>query len=493
MSVEQASARLRVALVNPLGAKQTQMALPPFGLTSMIKYYRVYGKHRDNVDIRLFDENVRKREPQNAILAWKPDVVGIGTMSLTLSRAVELAGFLRQHLPGVLIVGGGVHFQIRPDDGLANGAFDLVCTGEGEEPLRALIDLYCLGGRDHASLRQVPNLSWRDPTGTIQKSSSSYLADLDTMPLPDAEDFDTSYYFAKRQFVPGVWAKSASILSSRGCPFKCTFCFNSFHHGHVRYHRIEDVVAQIRHFRNRYGIRHICIAEDLFFMKRERVRDFCERLLKESANTKWICNVRPSILQESDRELLALMRRTGCIQMACGFESGNDEVLARLKGPDATVAKNQRAIDLACEAGIPVFGYFMCGIPGETEEQMMQTVAFIERNFDKMHHFEYFIYTPFPGAELSKEVERQGLLEGVDIEDLALSVFSQGTPRVFNPLVSAEKVLRVRQELKRRVMEKYSWSKKLHWLFSEGLDNPLRTVRRISETYSFKRRQSEKD
>jgi len=210
-------------------------------------------------------------------------------------------------------------------------------------------------------------------------------------------------------------------------------------------------------------------------------------LLQYSANIQWTCNARPSILQASDAPLLDLMRKSGCIQMSFGFESGSDEVLARLKGPDATVAKNQRAIDLANEAGIPVFGYFMCGIPGETEDQMMQTVAFIERNFDAMSHFEYFIYTPFPGAELSKEVERQGLLKGVEIEDLALSVFSQGTPRVFNRLVSAEKVLRVRQDLKRRVMAKYSWRKKLHWLISEGLDNPLRTVRRISETYFVKR------
>jgi len=487
MNTNQHQQKFRVALVNPLGMKHTQMPLPPFGLGSMAKFYRIHGLNREHVEIRIFDENVRKRQTQNDILEWKPKLIGIGTMSLTLSRATELALFLRSHIPDAFILGGGVHFQIRPDDGLKLGIFDAVCTSEGEEPLRALIDLYCLGTRERTTLHHVPNLAWRDADGTPQKSMPWQLEDLDAMPLPDVADFDTRYYFAKRQFIPGVWAKSASILSSRGCPFQCTFCFNSFHRGRVRYHSLDAVISQIILLRDRYGIRHICIAEDLFFMKRDRVRNFCERLLQTEANIHWTCNVRPSVLQETDHELLALMKRSGCIQIACGFESGSNEVLAKLKGHDATVIKNQRAIDMANKAGIRVFGYFMCGIPDETEEQMMQTVSFIERNFDKLSHFEYFIYTPFPGAELSREVERQGLLEGVDIEDLALSIFSQGTPRVFNRLVSAEKVLQIRRDLKRRVMEKYSWSKKIHWLISEGLDNPLRTVRRISETYSFKR------
>lgn len=474
--------RFRVAMVYPQGAIQTQMALPPLGLGFLIKYYELHGLHKEQVEFRIFDENARKHLVED-VVAWQPNLVGISAMSFTRSRAFDFATHIRGRLPRVVIVGGGVHFQVDPDDGLQCHAFDAVCTGEGEEPLRAIIDEVLIGPAGRQALDQIPNLAWRDEHGRIRKTEHWLLKDLTSLPMPDMERFDLSFYLARRQFVPAVFAKSTIVLTGRGCPFKCTFCFNSFRDGRVRQHDIHQVVEHLARLRSKYGLRHISITDDLFLVNRDRVRTFCERVIKEMPDLRWGCQARPSLIREDDLVLFKLMAQAGCIQINFGFECGCETVLKAIKGPDASLAKNQRALDLAWAAGLPVFGYFMCGIPGETEEQMYMTGEFIRKNFKKFRHFELFIYTPYPGSALAEQTRAEGLLEGVSIDDLAVNNLVEGEVRVFNRLVSAEKVRQFRQEMKRMAMAKFPLRDKLRWLWVEGRDNPRRTFKRLVALY----------
>ena len=475
--------RFRIALVYPQRSMQTSMRIPPLGLGFLIEYYKLHGQNKDTVDFRIFDENAHSNLTAD-VIAWAPSLVGISALSFTQSRAFEFAKLVKAKCPGTLIIGGGVHFQVKPESGPETGLFDAVCTGEGEEPLRRIIDEVIVGGSGTAALANIPNLAWRNNTGVIQQTARWSLADLTTLPLPAMELFDLDYYFAYRQFVPAVFAKSTAILTSRGCPFKCTFCFNSFRDGRVRHHDIHQVIDYIACLQKKYALRHITIMDDIFMANRERVKTFCERVIKELPDLRWGCTARPSLIRNEDLALFKLMAQAGCIQICCGFESGCDAVLKALKGPTASLEKNQLTLDLAQEAGLPVFGYFMCGIPGETEAQMNMTGEFIRSNFKKFKHFEVFIYTPFPGSSLAEQVRADGLLEDVSIDDLAMNNLVEGDVHVFNRLVPSTKVLKFRQDIKRMAMAKFPLRDKLRWLWSEGLENPHRTFKRLVALYT---------
>lgn len=473
---------LRVALVNPLGVNLPRATVPPLGLGALIKYYEVYGQHPGQVEFRIFDEHAGRNIPQQ-IAQWGPQLIGITAMSPLSERALSVASRLRVSCPSAFIICGGVHFHVFPFAGLGGDAIDATCVGEGEETLRSLIDLFILGGRRPEVLGQIPNLAYKDEGGAPRQTVRWCFDNLKQMPLPDVERFDLSYYFAKRQFLVGVYVKSAPVLSSRGCPFKCAFCFNSFHSGGVRYHDIDTVVDYMIQIRSRHGVRHFYIWDDIFVMTRERVQHFCARLMSEAPDLRWVCMVRPSILRDDDLPLLNTMRKAGCLQFNMGLESGSDEILARVKGKDCSVAKNQRAVDLAFKAGIPVFGYFLCGIPGETEDQMEMTGAFIRRNLSKMRHLEVFLWSPIPGAELTNQAQAEGLIADMSSEEVMLNLTAQGEASIYNKNVPAEKIIRFRQSIKHEVMSRYSWRQKLRWMLIEGLDNPFSLFLRIRALY----------
>lgn len=474
---------MKVALVCPLGKQQTRMTPPPYGLAALAQYYQRHGHNSSSVVFKVFDENGEGRDLLPDIVRWVPDIVGIGTMSLTKERAWEVACRLRQQLPNIKIIGGGVHHQIKPEEGIDEGVFDLVCYGEGERTMLGILDAYIPSAYSERVLYDIPNLVFRESSGRIIRTDLQELPDINDVPLPDLSLFNTNYYLAKRQFMPTVRTRSASIMTTRGCPFRCSYCFNSFRQGHVRYYQVEAIVKYIVEIRNKYGINYFGLMDDLFLIDAQRVLEFCELMLKYAPGAKWGCNARPNLITEKMRPVLKTMRKAGCIIMGFGFESGSDEVLQRVRGAGSSVEANQRAIDMMNEAGISIFGYFMCGFPDETREQMAMTEKFVRSNLQKMTHYELFIYTPFPGSVLARQVEEQGMLAGVTMTDLALNILGEGHPRVFNRLVPVEEVIAFRKRIKRLVMEKHSLVDKLRWLWTEGLDDPRRTARRLWALY----------
>lgn len=478
--------KLRIALIYPQGFYNVNLPLPPLGLAYLIKYYQGNSLNKDKVEFRIFDENAERRNLVNDVAAYHPHIAGITALSFTKTSADRCADQLRSALPELFIVGGGVHFQVCPTDGLREKRYDVLCTGEGEEPFRALIDDYFMKGHKTEVLPDIPNISWVNTDGSIEQSTQRYVADLARMPLPDYEHFNTNYYFAFRRsprFHERHAIASATVISARGCPFNCSFCFNSFRDRSVRKHDILAVVDQMAHLRNKFRVTNFQIGDDLFLMDRPRVKVFCERLMRDLPDIQWACQARPSLLREDDLPLFQLMKRSGCFQLAYGMETGCEELLKKLKGDDSSLAKNKLALDLAWRSGISVFGFFMCGIPGETEEQMAMTADFIKKNLAKMRLVELFIYTPYPGSKLAEEVQRQGLLDGITIDELSMNNLVEGKIRVFNSLVPAEKVLKFRKEIKKIVMHRHPLGDKLAWLFVNIMEDPVRTFRRLKALY----------
>jgi radical SAM superfamily enzyme YgiQ (UPF0313 family) len=233
----------------------------------------------------------------------------------------------------------------------------------------------------------------------------------------------------------------------------------------------------------RYRIKIFSVADDIFLLNRERVDYFCEQIKKKIPDIRWTCSARASIFKENDQPFFEKIKKAGCIQVSFGLETGNDSLLKQIKGQDSSVSKNENAIKLAHNAGMKVFGYFMCGIPGETREQMEDTAFFIKKNIRYLDHAEIFIYTPYPGSLLFNKVKNMGLLKDITIEQLSTNNLLEGKVLTFNPMLPHKEIIEFRNRVKRLIVSKYGVFDKVLWLMVNMLDNPSRTLTRLISFY----------
>lgn len=398
-----------VLLVFPLS--RTHYSVPPLGLGYLASSLRSrgYGVRildctRERLDLPGLLERIRE---------WRPRMVGFQTFSYdfgTVRRALE---GVKEVDPDIVTVVGGPHPSGVPVETLEDmSAADYAFRGEGEEGLPLLVGR--LFARQDIDLASIPGLVWRED-GRVRANGVRFVEDLDSLGLPAWDLMDPRSY----QFAPqGVFLKSppvAPISTSRGCPFQCTYCAGKTLTGaRIRKRSIPHVLDEVELLYHEYGAREIHIVDDNFTMFRDRVVEFCEGLHERRLKIHFTFpnGVRIDTL---DGELLRLLKQAGCYSMIVGIESGSDRVLKAMK-KGLTTETVRRGVALIKEAGIDVSGFFILGYPGETRDEMLQTIAFSRRLGLDAAHFSNFL--PLPGTEAAEMLCRQGRLPKVDWSQL---------------------------------------------------------------------------
>jgi anaerobic magnesium-protoporphyrin IX monomethyl ester cyclase len=247
------------------------------------------------------------------------------------------------------------------------------------------------------ALARVKGLVWRRDGEVVVNPSRPYIRHLDALPLPRHDLLPLQSYRA-----PLVPSPYAFVVTSRGCPGGCRFCIKHVSYGSsVRFRSPESVVEEMELLAGQ-GVRSIHMYADIFTVSREQVMGLCELILERDLRLPWTCNSRVDFV---DPEMLRLMARAGCHWISWGIESGSDEILRRVrKGID--VEQVARALSWAKEAGIRNWGYFIVGLPGETEETIQQTIRFSKRL--PLDLVLFHIAAPYPGSPLFFEVVEQG-------------------------------------------------------------------------------------
>ncbi|MEI6219212.1 MAG: radical SAM protein, partial [bacterium] len=348
---------------------------PNYGLSYLSSYYRLHGKFHDRVRFVMADENTGAGNALDVILKESPDIVGISSTSMFIDLCVDLAMAVRKHCPRTVIIGGGVHFHLYPTYLIKERVFDYVCTGEGEIVFCQFLDAYIEqgGGPDSATMSKIRGMSYMDGD-VVQQAAPPPIVDATEIPDPDLDLLDVNHYFSRRTaYGRSHFGRCASLVTSRGCPFACAFCYNNLRKTPVRYISAERVVGLMRLYAERFKTQYFDFSDDLFLGDKKRVEVICRMLLADGPKVSWACNGRAELIKEGDRDLLELMQKAGCIQMQFGFESGSDRIIKILKGKSASVAGNQRALDHVRAAGIDVAGYFMVGVPSEKPEDVENT------------------------------------------------------------------------------------------------------------------------
>ncbi len=448
---------------------------PNYSLIYLSGYYKQHGKHIDRITFCLIDENTGQFDTLNAILSEDPDIVAISATSMLIDRAEALVRALKKQLPRLTVIGGGVHFHIYPEYLLREGVFDYTCSGEGEETFCRFLDTFvdASGSPSKTDLRQINGLNFMG--GETIHSSLPDLISVESLPDPDLDIVDEDYYFRRSSNVHSLkMSRMAPVYTSRGCPYRCTFCYNELGQGTVRFLSADRVLNLMHTYIQRYKTNFFGFGDDLFIANKKRLYEICTQIIDQKLGIQWLCNGRADILSPKDTDLLALMRRAGCVQMQFGFESGSDRIVKMLKGGKASAQNNQEALDRVTAAGIDVMGYFIIGLPDETPEDLQATVNFIYHNRHKMYHWEVFIFTPIPGTYLWDVCKDKGLLEGMNFSELGFNMVTndKNKIRIFSDTLTLDEIYSTKLHLKNILYRKVPLSKKAIWALSQVGSNP---------------------
>jgi radical SAM superfamily enzyme YgiQ (UPF0313 family) len=252
-------------------------------------------------------------------------------------------------------------------------------------------------GVETQDLGQVKGLAWRSGNGTVINPERPFIANLDDLPLPRHDLLPLNHYR-----VPMIKGPYSFVVTGRGCPAGCLFCIKHVSYGRtVRVRSPESVVSELRLLRD-LGVRNANMYADLFTADRDQVVGICELLIEQGLDFRWTCNSRVDFV---DEEMLKLMSRAGCWMIAWGIESASEQILQRVrKGyrPGRAVA----ALGWAREAGIKNWGYFIIGLPGETEDTVRQTIALAKSLPLDLALFH--IAAPYPGTPFYREAVQKG-------------------------------------------------------------------------------------
>ena len=393
------------------GSGYGRLPLPPLGLLSVAASIEADGWRvavvdapGEGLDSSAFLERLRTLRP--AVIG----LTGMTPMRELIARDLRLVRPLCEK-----VVLGGVHatrFQQRALDEFPE--VDALVIGEGEHTTPAL--LHWWNGHCPGS----------PPPGVLIRGHDLVEApvpnDLDALPWPARHLVPHERY----RYVFQTHPRFTTMISSRGCPFRCTFCDKTVSGSAWRARSAEDVVAELEEIRYRYDIGSVCIFDDNFTLRRSRVEAICEQILRRGLSIDWKCEAR---VDGITRELAKLMARAGCRTVAFGLESGNQESLDFLK-KDQDLATARSAIDACRWAGFETVGYALVGIPGETPQSSRATLDFVRDA--GLDFIQFSTLSPFEGTELFDQARQEGwyretaVRNPVDAEAIRATLLPEG-------------------------------------------------------------------
>jgi len=437
---------------------------PLLALAYIGSYLRKYLKF-NNIKIVEKELDIVK-----AILKEKPDVVGISSVTLFFSQAIKIANEIKSQTDIPVIVGGS-HITAIPYTLGKN--FDVAVLGEGEqiilELMRTYLDYHEFNPKN---LKKIKGIAFHENGKVKINERQKLIEPLDKIPYParDLYKMEEVYLIPRVTFSTAKISRSAHMLTSRGCPYKCTFCASACFWQKIRFHSPEYVVGEIKHLIKTYNVYEINIFDDLFIADKQRFKKIVEMLELEGITEK--CNFRiHGRANLIDKETCELLKRMKVKNIGIGFESASPKVLKYLKKGTTTVEQNRNTVKLLNQYNIPIQGLFMIGSPHETKEDMMKTLEFIRNN--KIETLDIGLTTPYPGTELWDYAKGRGLVsDDMDWDNFFVQPVDRGGGNIhLDEEISKEELMKMfklfskEQEMRNIPLRNF----KLRDMFSLGL------------------------
>jgi len=355
---------------------------------------------REKHDVHVFDFQLRNATEEQLISKIESedfDLFGISAATPAAYHAYDTARLLKERCPDVPVVLGGPHVSAVKENIFKECRHvDILVFGEGDDTIVDIVKAISV----KSDLRTIAGISYIDKGMPVTTSRRAYVKDLDNIPFPAYHLFDVDRY--KNNPFPGQFFRlpMLNIITSRGCPFKCIFCDRGSMGEAFRSRSAANIVAEIGFLVERYGVKEIRFHDDNFMVDRKRVHEFCELLLKKKLDIVWRCSARVDLV---DKETLSLMRRAGFVSISFGIESGSEKILKSIK-KGITKEQVRNALRSCKELGIETKAFFMMNLPGETIEDVEETLKFGREL--PLDWASYQIAFPIPGTELRETVRK---------------------------------------------------------------------------------------
>jgi len=402
---------MTVLLVNPSQVKIYGKMRPPVQLHMGLAYIAAMLKKCGHlVSIMDMDaEHVSLGSFSQFVKSSMFDMVGVTVTTPTLSSSLELARAVKESYPASKVVFGGMHPSVMPRETITYKEVDFVVKGEGEITLIELLNALANGN----NIKDVNGILFKEDNGIIETPSRDLIEDLDTIPFPARDLFKNSSY----TYPDSLYSKTAPIITSRGCPGRCTYCNASSIFGRkFRARSSANIVDEIELLIKDHGIKEIHIWDDNFVTNKERVYEIRDEIKKRGVSVKFAFpnGIRADYL---DIDILSALKDMGTYSIAIGVESGSQEVLNKAR-KGIRLDKVAEVFTLAKEIGLETWAFFMFGLPGEDPGKAIETINFAKRLNPDIAKFH--ILKPYPGTEVYNFMVFENLLTGKDYDNYGI-------------------------------------------------------------------------
>ncbi|MEN4006793.1 MAG: radical SAM protein [Methanobacteriaceae archaeon] len=328
---------------------------PPLGIGYLVSSLRKHFGERA-IEFKVIDNNVEQE-----IRSFKPDIIGISSISQNYNKAITHARIAKKYkLP---VICGGVHISMMPSS--LTDDMDVGVIGEGEETICELLELFTRKRKfvqdDLSKIRGI--IYWNSEGRIVATDKRELIYPLDKLPFPARDLFDIQ---------PDTY-----MFTSRGCPYRCTFCAVSLYWNKVRFFSAEYVVNEVEYLVNKHNVKDINFYDDLFPLDTKRISQILN-LLKEKdllGKVDFSCSIRSNMVND---RIIQLLKEMGVKSIRIGLESGCNKTLKYLKGNNINIGDNETAIRVIKKHGILVYSSFIIGSPKESKEDILETLNFIK-------------------------------------------------------------------------------------------------------------------
>ena len=368
-------------------------AQPPMGIA-----YLAAVLEKNGYRVSILDANalgLGSAGIRDAVRKAAPDIAGVTAMTLISPNALAVCRIVKETTNAVTVI-GGPHVTLFPEETLESPYVDYAMDGEAEFTFLEFVRAIESGGH---GIEKIDGMVYRK-NGLIAINKIAIVKDLNSVPFPAVHLLPNERYSLANAKSP-----FGSIVTSRGCPFKCCFCIRGPIDKAIRFRDPENVVDEIEWLMKDFKVREINIRNDTVTVKRSHISGICDNILRRNIKISW---QGPTRIDCVDKELLHLMRRAGCHTLRYGIESGNQQVLDRM-GKGITLGQIKDTVRWTKEAGIEIMAYFMLGYIDETPQTMADTIRFA-REIDPDGAI-FSIGTPLPSTELFDKALERGLIE----------------------------------------------------------------------------------
>lgn len=395
---------MKVLLIQPSTSSNIQRVFIPVGLAYLGSTLEEAG-HKVKI-IYTFNSKKGVLEFKNELKNYDPDAVGISSTTIDIHICLQLIDLVKEHNPNCLTVLGGAHPTVCGREILnKNHNVDVIVRGEGEITLKELLEK-----KTKEDFVSVKGITFRLNKKIIKNPDRENIKDLDNLPFPAYHLLPMEEYTNWRKLFNVIefgktGSSYASITSSRGCPFNCIFCSSRRMWGNKwRVRSPENVIEELKILRYKYNKKYIYFLDDTSTIDKKRMLKICELIRKENIDISWECSTRVDLF---DKQLATELKKSGCINIYLGLESGVQETLDFIsKG--IKLEDSIRSVKIAKEAGLTIESNFIIGVPGETKEKINQTISFVKKI--DIEYPSFTILTPYPGTKLYEYAEKNNLL-----------------------------------------------------------------------------------